>query len=133
MAPRRSPTRPSSRALTLRADGRDTGAPAAMHTVLRPEPLRRSTPRCAKMPNVTLRAAQELAGPTADRAGFKVLVGGHYPPLAAWIAEQKSTSFSSQAIDSRSAAIPSRKLRRATQAGVRVVGSSEPVNVRSGM
>ncbi len=80
-----------------------------------------------------LRAARELAGPVADRALFEVLVGGCDPSLPAWIAEQMFDlvllpshrfTFGGHRI--------ARKLRRSTQAEVRVVGSSEPVGAGSG-
>ncbi|MGI9185143.1 MAG: hypothetical protein ACR2GZ_09320 [Solirubrobacteraceae bacterium] len=80
-----------------------------------------------------LRAARELAGPVADRAAFKVLVGGCDPPLPAWIAEQK---FDLVLLPRHRFRLGghriARKLRRSTQAEVRVVGSSQPVEVGSG-
>jgi len=80
-----------------------------------------------------LRAAQELAGPAAGRTGFKVLVGGCDPPLTAWIAEQR---FDVVFLPSHRFTLGghplARKLRRGTQAEVRVVRSSEPVDVGSG-
>ncbi len=80
-----------------------------------------------------LGAARELIGPAADRTVFKVLVGGCEPPLEAWIAEQ---AFDLVLLPKHRFTIGghrvARKLRRATQAEVRLVGSSEPVEVRAG-
>ncbi len=79
------------------------------------------------------RAARELAGAAADRAAFKVLVGGCDPPLTAWIAEQM---FDLVLLPSHRFTLGghplARKLRRATRADIRVVGSSERVDVGSG-
>ncbi|MGI8715855.1 MAG: hypothetical protein ACR2NR_22265 [Solirubrobacteraceae bacterium] len=80
-----------------------------------------------------LRAARELVGPAADRAAFKVLVGGRDPPLPAWIAEQ---AFDLVLLPRHRFTLGghpmARKLRRATRAQVRLVGSSAPVDARSG-
>ncbi len=72
-----------------------------------------------------LGAARELVGPAADRTAFKVLVGGCDPPLAAWVTER---GFGLVLLPDHRFTLgghPSaRKLRRATEAEVRLVGDS---------
>jgi hypothetical protein len=70
-----------------------------------------------------LREARNMLGPAADRTMFKVLVEGRDPPLVVWVAEHAFDLVLLPAHHLRPGGHPAaRKLRRSTEADVRVVG-----------